>query len=102
MTHSLMLLGFLRWSNMSKGARRGTKRIDLNSSWPSTEKCCVLVVEGGWGEEQGQLYDLLTKQEPQLSGHQSTQVHWLFPAARLSTIHAHALDQTFSQTPSKQ
>jgi hypothetical protein len=38
-TYSLMLLDFLRVSNMTKGARLGTKRTDLNSSCPSTEKC---------------------------------------------------------------
>ena len=40
-TYSLMLLNFflLPPSNMSKGARRGTKSTDRNSSWPSTEKC---------------------------------------------------------------
>lgn len=32
---------------MSKGARRGTNRMHLNSSWPSTEKCCGGAVLGG-------------------------------------------------------
>jgi hypothetical protein len=40
------LLGFFFWSNMSKGARRGANRMLLNSSWPSTEKCCGTVAEG--------------------------------------------------------
>merc|ERR1719316_1113567 len=40
-TYSLMLLNFFLFppSNMSKGARRGTKSTERNSSWPSTEKC---------------------------------------------------------------
>ena len=38
-TYSLMLLRFFFDSNMSIGARLGTKTIDLNSSEPSTLKC---------------------------------------------------------------
>lgn len=39
-TYSLMLFFFFLFSKRSKGARRGTNRRALNSSWPSTEKCC--------------------------------------------------------------
>lgn len=38
-TYSLMLLAFFFWSNMSKGARRGAKSTEVNSSCPSTLKC---------------------------------------------------------------
>lgn len=38
-TYNLMEFFFFFVSNMSNAARFGTKRIDLNSSWPSTEKC---------------------------------------------------------------
>lgn len=39
-TYNLMLLRFFLFSNRSNGALRGTKSRALNSSWPSTEKCC--------------------------------------------------------------
>ena len=38
-TYSLMLFSFRLPSNRSNGARLGTNRMDLNSSWPSTAKC---------------------------------------------------------------
>ena len=39
-TYSLMCpVFFFFGSKRSNGARFGTKRIEVNSSWPSTEKC---------------------------------------------------------------
>lgn len=40
LTYSLMLFFFFLFSKRSKGARRGMKSRALNSSCPSTEKCC--------------------------------------------------------------
>lgn len=45
-TYNLMLFFFFLFSNKSKGARLGTNRSALNSSCPSTEKCCKKVSQG--------------------------------------------------------
>jgi hypothetical protein len=39
LTYNLMLFFFFLVSNISNGALLGIKRIALNSSYPSTEKC---------------------------------------------------------------